>query len=188
METQPNSILRFPFKLKWIPNILSGARIMLAILFPTLDPYYWTMTLTIALITEFLDGFLARRYHWESLSGQILDPVADRFLALIVALTFIITVPALTFPLIAILSRDILVTLGLFWVLIRIKRLNSLKLFRPNLLGKWTTFLQYLVFYNILLSTKLWIEFVWFTGILSFCAGIYYVYIFEKNMKKITVK
>lgn len=31
-------------------------------------------------LTDFLDGFLARRYHLESALGNMLDPIADKFL------------------------------------------------------------------------------------------------------------
>ncbi|MBI2353035.1 CDP-alcohol phosphatidyltransferase family protein [Candidatus Dependentiae bacterium] len=38
-----------------------------------------------AMMTDFLDGFIARRYHQESRIGQLLDPVADKLLILAVA-------------------------------------------------------------------------------------------------------
>lgn len=37
-------------------------------------------TFTIAALTDLLDGFVARRYHMQTRLGQILDPIADKFL------------------------------------------------------------------------------------------------------------
>lgn len=67
-----------------VPNIITFARIA------TL-PWLWTqlwyhhfITATILffmlIITDFLDGFLARRFSWQSAVGAALDPLADKLL------------------------------------------------------------------------------------------------------------
>lgn len=49
----------------------------------------WSAILfTLAVLTDFLDGFVARRYHQESRLGQLLDPIADK--TLIVSLMYVI--------------------------------------------------------------------------------------------------
>lgn len=51
--------------------------------------WIWAANLFVfAVLTDFLDGFVARRYHQESRLGQLLDPIADK--ALIISLMYTI--------------------------------------------------------------------------------------------------
>ena len=63
---------------RWTPaDLLSGARIPLAVAFP-LAPDRWRMViLATAAATDLLDGVLARRFGSSAL-GSLLDPVADK--------------------------------------------------------------------------------------------------------------
>lgn len=71
-------------RLSSIPNIISTLRILLV------PPVVWSMLeqrwglalplFLIAGLSDGLDGFLARRYHWTSRLGAILDPIGDKLL------------------------------------------------------------------------------------------------------------
>ncbi|WP_316860288.1 CDP-diacylglycerol--glycerol-3-phosphate 3-phosphatidyltransferase [uncultured Cohaesibacter sp.] len=71
-----------------IPNLLTIARIVAvpAIVFcmfwSDLDWARWTaLTLfVVAAITDFLDGYLARRWQMQSALGRMLDPIADKLI------------------------------------------------------------------------------------------------------------
>jgi CDP-diacylglycerol--glycerol-3-phosphate 3-phosphatidyltransferase len=85
-----------------IPNILSIIRIFLAIivmpllLIPSKSLYsFWllgglysfginwfaaSLIFLIAVITDFVDGHLARKYKWISEFGKVIDPIADKIL------------------------------------------------------------------------------------------------------------
>lgn len=89
---------------KAVPNILTSARLVLAIVMwlflataagqiPFLSDLdmmngpmqfelqKWAFVLFIlAALTDFFDGLLARRWHAESLAGAVLDPIADKIL------------------------------------------------------------------------------------------------------------
>jgi phosphatidylglycerophosphate synthase len=78
-----------------LPNVLTGARLVLAcIFFLMLSAYQYQgrgdPTLMIcafvvyvaALITDFLDGYLARKWRVEGAFGRIVDPFADKILVL----------------------------------------------------------------------------------------------------------
>ena len=71
-------------KLKHIPNILSVIRITLVFVFIALfftNHIYIALTVfLLAGATDVLDGYLARRNHWISTLGKILDPVADKMM------------------------------------------------------------------------------------------------------------
>ena len=81
-----------------IPNILSFARLVGVPLFVwlVLSPPAWlpladivaVVVLAVAGATDWLDGFLARRWKQTSRVGQMLDPIADRLyiLAIVIAL------------------------------------------------------------------------------------------------------
>ncbi|MDR9365365.1 MAG: CDP-diacylglycerol--glycerol-3-phosphate 3-phosphatidyltransferase [Balneolaceae bacterium] len=70
-----------------IPNILSGFRLLLAPIFLYLfiqDQIFWRaislVIFFIAAATDFIDGYIARRFNAESDFGVFLDPLADKFL------------------------------------------------------------------------------------------------------------
>ena len=69
-----------------IPNVLSLLRILLVPVFLGLviaEEYgYAVLTLAISSITDFADGFIARRFHQVTRLGQLLDPAADRLFIL----------------------------------------------------------------------------------------------------------
>lgn len=67
-----------------IPNLISFLRILLVV---PIAFYLWQQNYLIALIlfllgglSDGLDGFLARRYHWQTKLGVILDPMGDKLM------------------------------------------------------------------------------------------------------------
>ena len=69
---------------KYVPNFLTVLRFLLAPLsiFFLIDDWRYVALLVFVLasITDFLDGFFARRYDAVSKIGSFLDPLADKFL------------------------------------------------------------------------------------------------------------
>ncbi|MBI1861877.1 MAG: CDP-alcohol phosphatidyltransferase family protein [Deltaproteobacteria bacterium] len=72
--------------MRQVPNILSILRLLLTPLTLTLllQRRYREALLVHALcgFTDFVDGFLARRYHWESRLGSFLDAASDKLYTL----------------------------------------------------------------------------------------------------------
>jgi cardiolipin synthase len=86
-------------------------------------------------VTDFLDGYLARRLNQRSALGEILDPVADRLyiLAVVVGLALRSVIPwwfAVVLPL-----RDLLL-----WVLVPFLRTRGYSALPVHFLGKAATF------------------------------------------------
>lgn len=102
--------------LRHLPNALCVARMLLALPVAVLlvrQQYMQTMLVFgIAAITDGLDGFLAKRFHWTTELGKALDPLADKILLVtaFIALTWLGIVPIwLAVP---VVLRDIVITAG----------------------------------------------------------------------------
>jgi CDP-diacylglycerol--glycerol-3-phosphate 3-phosphatidyltransferase len=78
-----------------VPNILTGARLVLAVVFFILLSWYqyegrgdpWLLNTAfiiylVALLTDFFDGYLARRWKVEGAFGRVVDPFVDKVLVL----------------------------------------------------------------------------------------------------------
>ena len=158
-----------------IPNILSLLRIIVALAFPFLPVAMQPASIAFALFTEFFDGFLARRFKWESTVGQILDPVADKLFALTVCTTFLIERRLLFWQFMLISIRDAVVTIGFFCLILFFGEITKISCFKPNVFGKLSTAFQYFVFSAIVIygMAAEWIIFV--AGLFSILAGCIYV-------------
>ncbi len=108
-----------------IPTLLTLLRIALlpVIIVVFYLPYSWARPLScfifvVAGITDWLDGYLARKWNQESRFGAFLDPVADK---LMVATALILLVefdnsPWLTIPAIVIIGREITISALREWM------------------------------------------------------------------------
>nr|WP_246304631.1 CDP-alcohol phosphatidyltransferase family protein [Nocardioides thalensis] len=123
-----------------IPNALSAVRLagvplfLWLVLGPEADAWA-LLVLVVSGITDFADGWLARRLDQQSVVGQILDPVADRLyiLAVVVGLMLRDIIPwwlALSLPL-----RDLLL-----WGLVPLLRTRGYSALPVHFLGKAATF------------------------------------------------
>lgn len=84
------------FMKKYIPNILTTYRLIVALLMPILffKNYYNLLTILFitALLSDAIDGVLARKWNVTSTYGKLCDMVGDKLLALSACSTFIIAV------------------------------------------------------------------------------------------------
>jgi CDP-diacylglycerol--glycerol-3-phosphate 3-phosphatidyltransferase len=96
-----------------IPNLLTGIRIffvpfvLFLIWYNTPVSRLWSWILyTVATVTDFFDGYFARKHGTVSVTGKLLDPLADKF---IVNLTLVLLVgmgEMNVLPVLIILSRE----------------------------------------------------------------------------------
>ena len=131
-----------------LPNILTSMRIamipILVILFYFLNVEWRyiaaAIVFTIASITDWLDGYLARKLGQTTAFGAFLDPVADK---LIVAVALVLLVEihasaALAIPAIVIVSREIVVSALREWM----AKYSSMRSVAVSVLGKIKTGFQ----------------------------------------------
>ena len=123
-----------------IPNVISASRLLGVPLFLWLvlgpEADVWALVvLMVSGVTDFLDGWLARKLNQTSELGRLLDPVADRLyiLAVVVGLALRDVIPwwvALSLPL-----RDLLL-----WGLVPLLRTRGYSALPVHFLGKAATF------------------------------------------------
>ena len=118
--------------------------------------YDWSLVIALAAGgSDAVDGWLAKRYGWQTRLGGLLDPVADKLLLLAVLVTFGI-LPPRYFPLwftVVILSRDAVLLLGYF-VLRHFRHTIEIK---PHWSGKLSTFFVFLAIAAVLFQAGVWI-------------------------------
>lgn len=114
--------MNFPIS---IPNILTSLRILLipVLVIVFYLPFQWSYLaaagiFTVASITDYLDGYLARRWGQITPFGAFLDPVADK---LIVAVALVLLVEVhesaiLAIPAMVIVCREIMVSALREWM------------------------------------------------------------------------
>lgn len=100
-----------PPLISYLPNILSCLRIMLALLLPFSPQDYWLMLIIGAAFSDFLDGWIARKWQVMSWQGAVLDAFADKFFMLIALITVATSGIFALAWLPAILARDLLLSL-----------------------------------------------------------------------------
>ena len=155
--------------MKLIPNFLSFLRILLVlpIIYSLQSELYLLAAFLFFLssLTDFMDGYLARRYAVESELGAFLDLVADKILVvtILVWLVFIYTNQALTILSILIISREIIITSFRYYLV-----LNNAdtELIKANNYGKLKTAFQFLSIFLLILSPLLNIFYLTFSLIL----------------------
>lgn len=105
--------------MKKVPNILSTFRLILAPVFLVLfiqEQIFWRglslVIFIIAAATDFIDGYIARRFNAESEYGVFLDPLADKFLTFagFVCLPFLNLEQFPWWAILIIVIRDIAIT------------------------------------------------------------------------------
>ena len=154
-SSRPNQILN-------LPNILTMMRIaaipLLAALLmsPSRPAGFWAAALfSVASITDWLDGYLARRMGIVTIFGKFLDPIADKLIvmaALIMILPFD-RVPA--WMVLVILGREIIIT-GLRGI-----ASNEGIVIQASDLGKYKTIFQIVAIIGLILHYN----YNWFFGI-----------------------
>ncbi len=136
-----------------IPNIISILRFLLVIPFGILlvgtDTNSKIITLIISgviILTDFLDGFLARKLNQKSELGKVLDPLADKVVFISVAVLFVIFKSLPLWIMIYIIARD----LAVFLVGMVLSKKEG-QVLQSNIWGKISTTLLALAFLSVII-------------------------------------
>jgi cardiolipin synthase len=118
-------------------------------------------------LTDGLDGMIARLTNSKTELGAFLDPMADKLLIVTSFVTLAILAKLPVWLVIIVVSRDIILALGSMVIYFTG---NDLAI-KPSMLGKMTTFLQFLVVTLTLVLVAYGIRLEFLKGILWATAG-----------------
>jgi CDP-diacylglycerol--glycerol-3-phosphate 3-phosphatidyltransferase len=131
----------------------------------------------IAVISDVIDGYIARRYYQKTKAGAILDPLADKLL-LVSAFTCLYIVgenfPLFHFPVwfvVIMISRDAILLLGALIIQLTTGRFDL----EANIYGKITAFVQTLCLIGMLVQWTI-SQYLWPAAVvLTIISGLLYI-------------
>lgn len=164
-----------------IPNVISILRIIMVI---PIAFCLWNQNYLSALIlflvgglSDGLDGFLARRYHWETKLGVILDPMGDK-LMMLTAYLLLGWYELLPWWLVAlVIGRDLIIVIG---TLLYRRVIGEAKL-KPLFISKLNTTVQIMLVLLVMLSQVINIHslitesFIWTVAVTTLLSGYAYI-------------
>jgi len=133
-----------------VPNLVSLLRIPLAFVFFQHNLVLRILAVLLALVSDGVDGFLARRFKQTTRLGTFLDPFTDRFFVIVAVAVLFTENQLATWKIVAMFSRDIAILLFAFYLLVR-GRIGEYYL-RAIWCGKLSTVLQLIVLLSLLVS------------------------------------
>ncbi len=136
--------------IRFVPNTLSTGRIFLACIFPFTPESVWLWLVLGSGFSDFLDGWVARRWQVQSWQGGLLDAVADKLFVLCALITFVSAGKFSGWWIPALLARDLLVASTAVYAL-SIRSWESFKRMEARWSGKVATFGQFFLFLVVLL-------------------------------------
>ncbi|MDH3612136.1 MAG: CDP-alcohol phosphatidyltransferase family protein [Gammaproteobacteria bacterium] len=127
----------------WIPNAISIMRIVLILpilLLFVRDEFGWALALfSIAGLSDGIDGYVAKKYGWETRLGAFLDPAGDKLLVAwsFGTLAFLGHIPV--WLAVIVILRDVVIVAGSFMYHYLVRRLEG----DPTFISKLNTGLEF---------------------------------------------
>jgi cardiolipin synthase (CMP-forming) len=178
--------------LRHLPNLITALRILLVV------PLCWLifdarydgalLVAAIAGLSDAVDGFLAKRFGWQSWIGGMLDPIADKLLltATFISLAMVGAIPV--WLAIVVVGRDLVIVAGATAYHLLIGRFDA----SPSRLSKWTTLMQIAFVLIELLRLSGWMPLasplhsalIAFTAACTLASGLHYMVIWGGRARR----
>ena len=149
-----------------------------------------TLMFVVFALTDWLDGFLARKLNQTSSFGAFLDPVADKFLVCASLLVLVHLNRADVFVGLIIIGREIAISALREWM----AQIGATKSVAVHMIGKLKTVMQmvaipFLLYWGDLfgvIDTRVWgLWLIWIAAILTIWSMVYYL---QKALPEIRAK
>lgn len=98
-----------------LPNVLTGLRIVGACALPFVPEAWWLPLVLFAGVSDWLDGWIARRFGATSRAGALLDGIADKLFVLAAVVTFVSAAHVPLWRGLLVMARDVTVGLIAAW-------------------------------------------------------------------------
>ena len=178
--------------LRHLPNLITVLRIALVVpLCRLIDEGHYDGALLVAAIAGFsdaLDGFLAKRFGWQSWIGGMLDPIADKLL-LMAAFVWLAVAGALPVWLaVLVVGRDFAIVAGAIAYHNLVGRFDA----APSVLSKITTVVQIAFVLTELMRLSHWIEIapslrallIAITAAFTIASGLHYMVVWGMRARR----
>lgn len=156
-----------------IPNSLTYFRILLIPVFIVLFylpfewSYFWAaLVFTLAAVTDWFDGFLARQLDQTTPFGAFLDPVADKVMvaAALVLITEDYSSVLVTIPAMIMIAREIIISALREWM----AEIGKRSRVAVSWIGKWKTTIQMLALIGLIWQQSIYM--IWGSYLLLYVA------------------
>lgn len=168
-----------------IPNILTVFRLILIpvfiIIFFSKNPnslLYSIIIFLIAGLTDFLDGYLARRYKLTTRVGAVLDPLADKLMLITVLTCLVIKTYIPIWVLVIIAAKEV------FMIFCGIFLYKKGTIIASNLFGKASTIFFYISIFILVFSEDIGIYLLYISVCTALVALVNYFIAYTKNKKE----
>lgn len=173
---------------KDIPNLITILRIVLTVpvIYALLQERFELALLlfVVAGVSDGVDGFLAKHFHWQSRLGSLLDPLADKLLLVSTTLCLAWLGLLPVWLVAAVLLRDFIIVVGAIWWNYNVSLLEA----EPTVISKINTFVQIVLVVGVvaeqsftLLPPGTLTALVWVTLATTVTSGIDYVWEWSKR-------
>ena len=174
-----------------LPNLITLARFILVapvVYFQAQQMYFAALVMFfIAGFSDALDGFLAKRYHWSSRLGAIMDPLADKLLLVCVSLVLTAQGHIPLWLLLMMISRDVIIVSGAVAYQLTIGSVPM----EPSLSSKCNTFMQLALLISVLFALAFWPQLMPYTEIIQYLvvatvpySGLEYMFVWSRRAKQ----
>jgi len=172
-----------------IPNLITLGRVILV------PVVFWLLVsgqlqlaflaFVVAGISDAVDGYLAKRFHWETELGAFLDPIADKLLLVSIFVALGVTGRLPSWLVILVVSRDVLIVIAvvLSWLL------ENPTPMRPLTVSKLNTVAQIVLAGTVLANEGFGLRLtgpvlvlIWLTAALTVASLIAYLRVWLKHM------
>lgn len=133
-----------------VPNLLTVLRLGLAAWFPFSPPGARLGIVIAAGLSDFLDGYIARRFHAETPLGALLDGIADKGFVVTVLLTWVWEGELHLWQVLLVMARDLMVG-AVALIVVGRRAWSAFGHMQVRMPGKVTTALLFLWFGSLLL-------------------------------------
>jgi cardiolipin synthase len=169
-----------------VPNMLTICRFLLIPVYIVVFSYGHIISafliVVLAGLTDVLDGYIARSRGLVTPLGEMLDPLADKCMMIVVILSLLITGLIPWYAAAAFFIRDIGMIIGS-----AIFHFRGKKTVPANTMGKITTVLYYIAILLIVFQIDYAIPYLWFVIAFSFITSAIYIVKF-KSLNRTNVR
>ena len=171
-----------------VPNLITTIRIILApvfIIYLISEQFFSALIVfLICVVSDGLDGLLARIFNQKSRLGTFLDPLADKILLVAAFITLGVRRYIPSWLTVLVIARDVMILLGIFFLFINAREYKI----KPSVISKINTCLQFVAVLSVLAKDYLtfpsvfYLSVYYLTALFTISSGLHYMHYWFQTM------